>query len=85
MANKIHLRIEFAGGIMLEQDVCYVNLPTEEGSVGVLPNHAPMMCAIYPGRLIYREDGGDNAEFPVGCGVARVEDNNITVLLSADK
>ena len=85
MANMIHLRVESAAGVLLERDLCYVNIPTAEGSVGVLSNHAPMMCAICPGKLIYREEGGENSELTVGYGVARVEDNKITVLLSADK
>lgn len=85
MANRLHLRVETAAGVLLEQELCYVNFPTEEGSVGVLADHAPMMCAICPGKLIYRADGGENRELVVGRGVARVEDNNITVLLSSLK
>ncbi len=85
MANKLHFRVETAAGLMLEQDVCYVNLPTTDGSVGVLSGHAPMMCAICPGKLIYRADGGENTELQVGSGLARVEDNNITVLLSSSE
>lgn len=85
MANRIHLRVESASGVLLERELCYVNLPTAEGSVGVLSGHAPMMCAICPGKLKYRADGEENTELLVGSGVARVEDNSITVLLSSDE
>lgn len=79
MADRIHLRIVTPTGTALERDVNYVNLPTPGGSVGILANHAPMLCAVGKGKLRCRFEGGESLVFVAG-GVASVEDNEVTVL-----
>ena len=79
MADRIHLRIVTPTGTALERDVNYVNLPTPGGSVGILANHAPMLCAVGKGKLRCRFAGGESLVFVAG-GVASVEDNEVTVL-----
>ena len=79
MADRIHLRIVTPTGTALERDVNYVNLPTPGGSVGILANHAPMLCAVGKGKLRCRFEGGESLVFVAG-GVASVEDNGVTVL-----
>ena len=79
MADRIHVRIVTPAGVAFERDVNYVNLPTPEGSVGVLANHAPMLCAVGRGRIRLRFEGGESA-FSVAGGVASVQDNEVTVL-----
>ena len=79
MADRIHLRIVTPTGTALERDVNYVNLPTPGGSVGILANHAPMLCAVGKGKLRCRFEGGESLVFVAGGG-ASVEDNEVTVL-----
>ena len=79
MADRIHLRSVTPTGTALERDVNYVNLPTPGGSVGILANHAPMLCAVGKGKLRCRFEGGESLVFVAG-GVASVEDNEVTVL-----
>ena len=79
MADRIHLRIVTPTGTALERDVNYVSLPTPGGSVGILANHAPMLCAVGKGKLRCRFEGGESLVFVAG-GVASVEDNEVTVL-----
>ena len=79
MADRIHLRIVTPTGTALERDVNYVNLPTPGGSVGILANHAPMLCAVGKGKLRCRFEDGESLVFVAG-GVASVEDNEVTVL-----
>ena len=79
MADRIRLKVVGASGVLLERDVNYINLPTPGGSVGILANHAPMLCAVGEGRLRYRFEGGEESLFVPG-GVASVEDNAVTVL-----
>ncbi len=79
MADRIHLRIVTPTGTALERDVNYVNLPTPGGPVGILANHAPMLCAVGKGKLRCRFEGGESLVFVAG-GVASVEDNEVTVL-----
>ena len=79
MADRIRLRVVTPSGPALERDVNYVNLPTPEGSVGILTNHAPMLCAVGRGKLRYRSEEGELCLFVSG-GVASVENNEVTVL-----
>ena len=78
-AERIHLKIVTPSGPILDKMVNYVNLPTPEGSVGILANHAPMLCAVGKGKLRCRFEGGESLVFVAG-GVASVEDNEVTVL-----
>ena len=80
MEDRILLRVLTPNGTALEQNVNYVNLPVPEGSVGVLAGHAPMLCAVGAGRLKYRFEGGEGL-VSVSDGVARVEKNELTVLV----
>ena len=79
MEDRIHLKVVTPVGVALERDVSYVSLPTPEGSVGILANHAPMLCAVGRGRLKCRSEGGESFVF-VSEGVASVENNEVTVL-----
>ena len=79
MADRIHLKVVTPMGVTLEQDTNYVNLPTPEGSVGILANHAPMLCAVGKGKIRYRFEGGESF-VSVSGGVASVGDNEVTVL-----
>ncbi len=79
MAEHIRLKIVTPSGLILDRTANYVNLPTPEGSVGVLKDHAPMICAVGKGRLKYRFEGGEGFVF-VSEGVASVENNELTVL-----
>ena len=79
MEERIHLKVVTLVALALEKDVSYVNLPTPEGSVGILANHAPMLCAVGKGKVRYRFEGGESFVFVSG-GVASVGDNEVTVL-----
>ena len=80
MADRIRLKIVTPAGVALERKVNYVNLPTFEGSVGILADHAPMLCAVAKGKLKYRSEDGESF-FAVSDGVASVENNAITLLV----
>lgn len=67
----------------------YVVLPAEEGYLGVLPRHAPLMTSLQSGVLSYRTEGqarSDRSEdrekqfFAVSGGFAEVNDNRVLVL-----
>ena len=52
MEDRIALKIVTADGVVLERQVSYVSIPTPDGSVGILADHAPMLCAV--GRGVIR-------------------------------
>lgn len=55
-----------------------VVLPTSAGEVGVLPFHAPMLCAVTPGDVLV-----DERRLRVAGGVAGVSRNRVTVVTHA--
>ena len=82
MADKIHLSVISAGGVILDQMVSYVHIPAESGELGVLPGHMPMLCAV--GKGIARCTFGQNEKirFSVHDGVAHVAHDEVTFLVS---
>mgnify|MGYP006054068471 CR=1 FL=1 len=82
MADKIHLSVVSAEGVKLDQMVSYVCIPAEQGTVGVLANHMPMLCAVKEGFLNYRFGQDETGSFLVKDGLASVSANEVSLLVS---
>ena len=82
MADLFRLSVVTGEGTLFDESVEYVNLPTAFGSLGVMANHAPMLCAVEAGVIRCRWSGGE-ARVRVSSGVASVENNELTVLVSS--
>ena len=81
MADTIRLSVVTAEGTVFEDEVSYVNLPTDFGSLGILPRHAPMLCAVGKGVLRCTR-GPDTLRIRIGGGVASVDGHELTVLIT---
>lgn len=81
MAKCFHLRIMTAGGMFLDESAEYCRIPTANGSVGVLANHAPMLCAMPEGETLCRMEDGMEKTIRHSAGVADVRDNSVTILI----
>jgi F-type H+-transporting ATPase subunit epsilon len=57
-----------------------VRIPSAQGNMGVLPNHAPLRCALEPGLVKCRLPGNKTSIFFVSTGLAIVENDVVTVL-----
>ncbi len=79
MAGTFNLSIVAPEGNVLTKDVVFVLLPGAEGELGVLMNHAPMITALKPGVLRYR-DGETQDRVAIGGGFAEVSNNQVSVL-----
>ena len=82
MADEIHVSVVTADGTAFEQNTSCVNLPTGGGSVGVLADHAPMLCAISAGVVRCTAADGSAVHVTVGEGIASVADNEVVLLVS---
>ncbi len=80
--DRIHLRLVASDGTSWEKQVCSVTLPAARGSLGVLANHAPMLCALDEGELRCRTEAGETQRVRISEGIANVADNEVTLLLS---
>lgn len=78
-SQEIRLEIVTPNGVVLSEMVRYVQIPVENGSLGVLPGHTAMMVAVDTGVLKYQ---GDNKEdyLAVSDGFAEVDNDKIIVL-----
>ena len=80
MANCFHLCLMTAEETMLDEAAEYCRIPTADGSVGILADHAPMLCAVCEGEVRCRMEDGRERKFYVPAGVASVRDNSVTIL-----
>ena len=69
------------GTVFLDR-VSSANLPTDFGSLGVLRGHAPMLCAVSRGVVRCTKISGGQARIQIGDGIASVEDDHLTLLVS---
>ena len=64
----------------MDEDVNSLVVPGTEGYLGILSNHAPLITALKPGRIEYR-DTNDKIQFlAVSGGFLEVSDNIATLL-----
>lgn len=57
-----------------------VTIPAEEGEMGVLPGHAPMIVALRGGVIRVRENGAETEALFIAGGFAEVSPERCTVL-----
>ncbi len=67
---------------VVDTKVRSARLPTGYGSVGILANHAPMLCAVSRGVVLCTLEDGSLLRLRVSEGVASVGDNELTLLCS---
>ena len=76
------LRVEIVTAerqLLSEDDVDMVVAPGSEGTVGILPKHAPLLTMLNPGVLRIKKDGQESA-MAVGGGFLQVANNRVLVL-----
>ena len=74
------LKIITPQGVVYTGSVTHSRVPVENGSVGVLANHAPYITASSGGLIEVREAGGEEKTFEVGTGFFEVRHNDATFL-----
>ena len=74
----IKVEIVTPKGYAYSGEVEIVNVPTEEGEIGVLENHMPLMSALKPG-LVYFDDNKEEGFF-VTEGFVEVTPQKVNIL-----
>src|SRR6185436_11101837 len=82
MAAALTLRVITPEKVALDIQVRSVRIPGVDGSIGILPRHAPMVAALDTGLLRYKTDGGESLLFVSG-GFAEVRHNTVRVVTEA--
>jgi F-type H+-transporting ATPase subunit epsilon len=80
MADKLFLSVVTPKmEMVVDAEVDQVNIPGFDGDMGILPNHAPLLTLLRPGRFSY-EKGEEVVELVVSEGYAEVTANRVTIL-----
>ncbi len=83
MEDRIHLQIVTTGGPVYDGFVSALLLPVEGGYLGVMANHAPLLCAVVEGVVRATRSDGTSHYIAVTHGLAHVADNRVSVLVNA--
>ena len=75
----LHLKIVTPEKLLVDEEVSQVNAPTEQGEIGILPNHANLMAKVKPGELVIKRSGKIDS-LAIGGGFLQVSDNIVTVM-----
>jgi F-type H+-transporting ATPase subunit epsilon len=82
MAGTLTLRVITPDKIALDTQVESVTIPALDGTIGILPRHAPMVAALDFGLLKFTKDGRKSALFISG-GFAEVHGETVRVVTEA--
>ena len=80
--GKIHLTILTPEKTLLDREVYSVVVTAQDGEMGFLPRHAPLITNLGIGELRARAEG-ETLHFAVHGGFARIGDNRLLVLADA--
>ena len=83
MEDRIHLQIATTDGPVYDSYVSVVQLPLEDGSIGIMANHAPLLCAVVEGVVRGTRADGTSHYVAITHGLAHVADNQVSVLVNA--
>jgi len=77
----IHVDVVSAEESIFSGEAKFVALPGENGELGILPRHTPLITRIKPGAVrIERADNGEEEFVFVAGGILEVQPNCVTVL-----
>jgi F-type H+-transporting ATPase subunit epsilon len=65
----------------LDESVVSIVAPGEDGYLGILANHAPIITTLRAGDLKVRFEGDREVQYAIGPGILKVE-KNIAILLT---
>ncbi|HEU4622838.1 MAG TPA: F0F1 ATP synthase subunit epsilon [Burkholderiaceae bacterium] len=81
MMATIHVDVVSAEEQIFSGEAKFVALPGENGELGILPKHTPLITRIRPGAVrIERADNGDEEFVFVAGGILEVQPDVVTVL-----
>ena len=78
--NVFRLEILTIERQLFDEEVSMAVVPTEDGVVGVMPNHQPMLAVLAEGNVIVRREGRKDYSVAIRGGVLQVLPDQVVVL-----
>jgi F-type H+-transporting ATPase subunit epsilon len=78
--DALNLEIVTPEGCLYQEKASAVTLPSFLGSLGVLRDHAPLMCTLREGIISYTQDGMEYL-INISAGIADINNNTVLVLV----
>jgi F-type H+-transporting ATPase subunit epsilon len=78
-ARKLTVEIVTAERRVLTDEADMVIAPAIEGTVGILPRHAPLLTALQPGVMVLKKDGTEEV-LAVSGGFLQVSNDRVLIL-----
>ena len=69
--------------IILDDDVISLIAPGEQGYLGVLTDHAPIITSLKPGIIIITDKNNTKSYFNVSKGFLEVNSNNASIIVES--
>ena len=79
MAKTLNLQIVTPEGIAYSDEVEMIGLRSEDGQIGILPNHISLMTQMVPGEMTLRKNG-QMKFLAVGEGLVEVTHDRVAIL-----
>lgn len=83
MMNTFTLVVLAAEKPFYEGECVSLVIPTTSGQYGILAKHRNMIAAIAPGTLKFTAPSGEETVAAVSSGLAKIEDNQVLLLVDA--
>ena len=80
--TMIHCRIVTPHGVYKEMETPIINIETDEGQRGILPNHMPLVTMLKIGKM-ETEEKGKRQEYAVAGGLFYFRENLAEILTDA--
>jgi F-type H+-transporting ATPase subunit epsilon len=78
-ARKLTVEVVTAERRVLTDEADMVIAPAVEGTVGILPRHAPLLTALTPGVMVLKKDGTEEV-LAVSGGFLQVSNDRVLIL-----
>jgi F-type H+-transporting ATPase subunit epsilon len=79
VADTFQLEVATPERLLVNEQVTQAEVPAQNGYIGILPGHAPLMSALGAGVLSYEGGGGPHV-LAIAGGFVEISDNHVRVL-----
>lgn len=85
MADPLQVRLVATDRPVWRGEAALVTFVTADGSIGIMPGHAPLLAILEDGPVLVRQDGGEEIIAAVHTGFALVDDGEVLIMAQSSE